>query len=157
MTNIELALIICKQEEDREKAVAAVLKCGLNPISCSNFQQARRLLCQEPFRVGLCTDILPDGDFRVVLKEVRKSDAHAPVIVLSRAAEWESYLVALGAGAFDYIACPPDPVEAERIILSALARTVPPENIAGASARGSVKSASMMMSSHVRLVECQGD
>lgn len=120
MPNIDLALVICNQRDDREKAVAAILKCGLNPICCSNLQEARTLLCQEPFRVVLCTDIVTDGDYRAVLREVRKTDKDAPVIVLSRAAEWDSYLIALGAGAFDYIACPPDLDEAKRIILSAL-------------------------------------
>jgi DNA-binding NtrC family response regulator len=128
MLIIDLALVICKQGEDREKAVAALLCCNLNPICCSNLQEARTLLGQEPFRVVLCTDVLSDGDYRAVLREVRKTDKDAPVIVLSHAAEWESYLIALGAGAFDYISCPPDPAEANRIILSALENTASPGN-----------------------------
>ncbi len=46
MTRIDLALVICNQGEDREKAVAALLKCGLSPNCCSNLQEARTLLCQ---------------------------------------------------------------------------------------------------------------
>jgi len=34
---------------------------------------------------------------------------------LSRFAEWDRYIAALRDGAFDYIACPPDPTETERI------------------------------------------
>jgi DNA-binding NtrC family response regulator len=43
-----------------------------------------------------------------------------PVVVLSRFAEWDHYLAALRAGAFDYIVCPPDPAETERIVRSAI-------------------------------------
>jgi DNA-binding NtrC family response regulator len=43
-----------------------------------------------------------------------------PVIVISCIADWEAYMKAISAGAFDYIAFPPDPVESERILRLAL-------------------------------------
>jgi DNA-binding NtrC family response regulator len=49
-----------------------------------------------------------------------------PVIVLSHLADWDAYIRALSAGAFDYIACPPEPVEAERILRLALDQNPPP-------------------------------
>jgi DNA-binding NtrC family response regulator len=134
MPNIDLALVICNQGEDREKVVGALLRCGLVSICCSNLQEARTLLCQESFRVVLCSDILSDGDFRAVLREAGKSTTQAPVIILSHGADWDSYLKALGDGAFDYITCPLDPAEARRIIWSALADTVRPEEAAHAVA-----------------------
>jgi len=42
--------------------------------------------------------------------------APTPVIVLSRFAEWGPYLTALKAGAFDYLVCPPDGAEVDRIL-----------------------------------------
>jgi DNA-binding NtrC family response regulator len=134
MGNIDLALVICNPGDDREKVVAALRKCGLRPICCSSLEEAHTLLCQRAFRVVLCRDNLCDGDFRAVLKEVRKSNARPPVIVLSRTADWDSYLKALGAGAFDEIVCPPDPAETKRIIWSALADTVRPEETTHAAA-----------------------
>jgi DNA-binding NtrC family response regulator len=134
MPNIELALVICKRDEDREKVVGLLLKCGLNPICCSNLQEARTLLPQEFFRVVLCEDFLSDGDFRAVLREVKNTNAHTPVIVLSHSADWDSYLKALGAGAFDYIVCPPNPLEAETIIWTALAGPFGIEKVAHAAA-----------------------
>jgi DNA-binding NtrC family response regulator len=129
MARIDLALVICKQGEDRDKIVAALLKCGLSPICCVSLGEARTLLSQEEFRVVLCSDILPDGDYRMVLREAKKSPIHTPVIVLSRSAEWDSYLNALGVGAFDFIVCPPSSAEAERILWSALAATMRPDKI----------------------------
>jgi len=134
MPNIELALIICNQGEDRQRIAASALKCGLNPICCSNLEEARTLLPQEEFRLVLCKDILADGDFHVVLREVKKSIAHTPVIVLSHSTDWDSYLKALGSGALDFIVCPPNPVEAETIIWSALAETIVFEKASRAAA-----------------------
>lgn len=134
MPNIDLALVICNQDGDREKVVESLLKCGLNPICCSNLQEARTLLPQEFFRVVLCKDFLSDGDFRAVLREVKNSNANTPVIVLSHSGAWDSYLKAIGAGAFDYIVCPPNPMEAETIIWTALADTIGVEKVAHAAA-----------------------
>src|ERR1700686_791761 len=108
MRIIDVALVICNPEEDRGEAVASLLRCGLGPICCSNLQEARALMCQEAFRMVLCSGILSDGDFRAALREVRKSAGHVPVMVLSHIAEWDPYLKALGAGAFDFIVCAPD-------------------------------------------------
>ena len=134
MPNIELALIICNQGEDRQRIAASALKCGLNPICCSNLEEARTLLPQEEFRLVLCKDILADGDFHVVWREVKKSMVHTPVIVLSRSTDWDSYLKAIGAGALDFIVCPPNPLEAETIIWSALAETIVFEKASRAAA-----------------------
>jgi DNA-binding NtrC family response regulator len=102
MVEIDLALVICAEGNNRDKAVAALLSCNLNPICCSNLQEACTLLGQEPFGVVLCDARLPDGDYRAVLREVRKADKHARVIVLSQAAEWEFNLPAPEDEAFDY-------------------------------------------------------
>ena len=134
MPNIELALVICKRDEDREKVLGLLLKCGLNPICCSNLREACTLLPQEYFRIVLCEEVLSDGDFRAVLREVKNRNAHTPVIVLSHSAGWDSYLKALGAGAFDCIVCPPNPLEAETIIWTALADTIGAEKASRAAA-----------------------
>jgi len=134
MPRIDLALIVCNDEEDRQKVVASALKCGLSPICCSNLEEARILLSQEAFRVVFCKENLADGDFLGVLREVKKLDSRTPVIVLSRTFDWDSYLKALGAGIFDCIACPPNRVEAERIIWLALANTIDVERASRAAA-----------------------
>ena len=109
-------LIICADGESREKVIGTIHKCGLSPVSCSTLDDARSLLVRQHFNIVFCSDTLADGDFRAVIRAARP----IPVIVLSRFAEWEPYLVAMNAGAFDYIACPPDPGETERILCFAL-------------------------------------
>jgi DNA-binding NtrC family response regulator len=124
MRHTSQALIICEEGENRQKIIVAALKCGLSSVCCSSMKKARILLLQRDFRVVLCSDSLPDGDFHAVLKEIRTPTTNIPLIVLSHLADWDTYLKALGVGAFDYILCPPKPAEAERILWSALADSV---------------------------------
>jgi len=119
MLNDKLVLIVCAKGESRERVIATTYKCGLGPVSCSTLDDARFLLARQDFTIVFCSDTLPDGDFHAVIRTARS----IPVIVLSRLAEWEPFLVAINAGAFDYIACPPDPVETERILLLALSKS----------------------------------
>ena len=116
MPNKELVLIICAEEQSRKRIIATTHKCGLGPVTCSTLDDARSLLARQHFKSVFCSDTLPDGDFRGIIWAAKS----IPVIVLSRLAEWGPCLVALNAGAFDYIACPPEPVETERILRFAL-------------------------------------
>jgi|SRR5579872_2917870 len=133
MPNIELALVICNEGEDCRKIVGSVLKCGMSPICCSKLEEARKLLAQDIFRVVFCQDSLVDGDFRAVLRAVKNTSPRTPVIVLSRVADWDSYLKALSLGVFDYIVCPANHAEAQRIIWLALADTMDYEKAAYAA------------------------
>lgn len=92
-------------------------------MHCCGLREALSLLARQDFSVVFCNDTLPDGDFRALLRQARKSTADVPVIVLSRLADWDAYLGAIGAGAFDYIAYPPDSAEAERILWAALSES----------------------------------
>jgi len=116
MLNDEPVLIVYGEGESREGIIATLHKCDLGQASCSTLDDARSLLTRRHFCIVFCSDTLPDGDFRSVIRAARS----IPVIVLSRLAEWEPYLAAINAGAFDYIACPPDLVETERILWFAL-------------------------------------
>jgi two-component system response regulator PilR (NtrC family) len=119
MTGVEGVLVISPEPEHHEKINAAMQKCGLHLCSCNKFDDARFFLTNQKFSVVFCYDLLPDGDFRAVVAAANPT----PVVVLSRFAEWDRYLVALRAGAYDYIACPPNPAETERIVCSAIARS----------------------------------
>jgi DNA-binding NtrC family response regulator len=120
MLDVLPVLVIDAKGESRTRIVETIQKCGLRPTCCRGLREARPLLARQKFSAVFCNDMLSDGDFRAIMNEVRKSGADVPVIVLSRLADWDTYLSALGAGAFDYIATPPDSAEIERILWSAL-------------------------------------
>jgi two-component system response regulator PilR (NtrC family) len=108
--------VISPEKEHHEKITAAMNRCGLISVCCMKLDEARTFMDKEKFGVVFCHETLPDGDFRGVVSAARPT----PVVVLSRFAEWDHYLAALRAGAFDYIACPPDSAETERILRYAM-------------------------------------
>jgi hypothetical protein len=112
-------LIVCGDAQCSDRMVAAVRKRGLEAICCSSVEDARSLLSRRRFSLVLSSDILPDGEVHAV---IRLAGA-MPVIVFSQRAEWDVYLDALDKGAFEYIACPPDAAETERILELALQET----------------------------------
>jgi DNA-binding NtrC family response regulator len=119
MTSVNQVLVISREKEHHEKINAAMCKCGLSAICCTKFDEAQIFMTRQKFGVVFCHETLPDGDFQGVISAVKPT----PVVVLSRFAEWEHYFAALRAGAIDYIACPPDLAETERIVWSAIGQT----------------------------------
>ena len=116
MLDVGTVLVVDSDDKNRDIAFASAVKHGEIPIARFSCGEARNLLENRPFKVVFCSDNLPDGEYAEVIRAARPT----PVIVLSRSAEWDSYLAALQAGAFDYIACPPFGVEVDRILSSAL-------------------------------------
>lgn len=100
-------------------------RLGLESVTCASLSDARAELDQQRFQIVLCGDNLPDCNLRMAVPVLAAATGGAPVIVISHLAEWDRYLRALDAGAFDYIVCPPDPGEAERILKLALGQHPP--------------------------------
>ena len=109
-------MVICADGEPWKSVGETVRRCGLCATCCCGLHEALSLLARQRFSVVFCSDILPDGDFRAGMKEVRRLSPNLPVIVLSHLADWDAYLSGLGTGAFDYVAFPPDSAETERIL-----------------------------------------
>jgi DNA-binding NtrC family response regulator len=116
MLNVGTVLVVDSDEKSREMVFANAVKLGEIPMACSSCEEAKNLLAEHHFKVVFCGDVLPDGEYTEVVSAAKP----VPVIVLSRFAEWSSYLPAMQAGAFDYIACPPYEAELDRILSLAL-------------------------------------
>jgi DNA-binding NtrC family response regulator len=119
-------LIVSSNPNYCEKTEEIARRLGLQSISCDSLTDARARIEEQTFQFVLCSDDLPDCNLRTAVRVLTSSTGGAPVIVLSHLADWDAYMRALSAGAFDYIACPPDPVETERILRLALAQNPPP-------------------------------
>ena len=120
------ALIVSPDIVSCHKIDEILVRLGVQLIVCASLSDARSLLEEEQFQFILCSDELPDCNLRTAVRVLSSSNADAPVIVVSHLADWDAYMKALGAGAFDYIACPPDSAEAERICRLALEKNPPP-------------------------------
>jgi DNA-binding response OmpR family regulator len=110
-------VLIVSSESSRGDVLAGVSRYGgLRPTLCTTVDDARDLLARKRFAAVLCEDILPDGCFQDVITCRARSAASTPVIVVSRRDDWESYIMALSAGASDYLAFPPYPGEVEQAL-----------------------------------------
>jgi DNA-binding NtrC family response regulator len=119
-------LIVSSDPLQCEMIDEIVRRLGAHSIICASLTDARAHIEELSFQFVLCSDDLPDCNLRTAVRVLTSSTGGAPVIVLSHLADWDAYMKALGAGAFDYIACPPDPIETERILRLALERNPPP-------------------------------
>jgi DNA-binding NtrC family response regulator len=109
-------LIICSNSADSNKAAQIVRDMSLQSVVCSSLTEARSLIGRRAFQLVFCDDDLPDCNLRNSLRVLASATGGVPVVVLSHLAGWDAYMKALSAGAFDYIACPPEPIETERIV-----------------------------------------
>jgi DNA-binding NtrC family response regulator len=92
-----------------ERLSGVIEGCGISPVRCENLAAASESLAHEQLECAVCEDALPDGDFRGLIVEIRRSGCFMPVVVVSRVDDWGAYLEAMVAGAFDYAAFPPYP------------------------------------------------
>jgi two-component system response regulator MtrA len=112
-------LIVSSQALTRDRIAAVVRNSGLLPVFSPTLADARAILQQSRPAIIFCADDLPDSELRHALAAL-KADTGVPIIAVSHLAEWTCCLEAFSAGAFDYIACPPNPRETERILRLAL-------------------------------------
>jgi DNA-binding NtrC family response regulator len=118
-------LIVSSDSLQCRNTTEIVERLGLECVACGSLTDARTLVNDEAFQFVLCNDDLQDCNMRTAVRVLTSCTGGAPVIVLSHLADWDAYMRALSAGAFDYIACPPDPIEAERILRLALEQNPP--------------------------------
>lgn len=126
------AVVVISADPGHWEGLSAIVSsCGLRPVQCETLSAAKELLAHEHFRLALCEDILPDGNFRELIAVLRETPGcHMPVIVISCLDDWGSFLEAMMAGAFDYVAFPPYPHELERALAAAFAGTRTGERVA---------------------------
>lgn len=113
-------LVVSGEPAHRDMLAASVSSFGLRAVCCGTSKGAAELLGKHPFGTVICDDRLPDGTFRTVMDYAANCGTPIPVIVTSLWNDWDLFLKALNAGAFDYIALPPMPGEVERIVRMAL-------------------------------------
>ncbi len=121
MQNRCLALLISPDTNHYRGLAPLASRCGLHLIFSATLRNARPLLARDRFSVIFCSDRTDGCTVPMLLQSLRVAAPDIPVIVLSRHNEWAACLHAMRAGAFDYVAWPPEPAETERIVRLAAA------------------------------------
>jgi two-component system, NtrC family, response regulator PilR len=119
VTNLSVLIV---SNKSREVGLAKTVSgLGLRSVCCQTLSAAKSLVFRQQFGAVLCEDQLTDGTFRGLIAELHsRPRRRCPVVILSHLDDWNSYLAAMRAGAFDYVAHPPNSGELERVLWTAL-------------------------------------
>lgn len=99
-------LVLDDEADLRELLEITLLKMGLDVDSAATLRQARSLFAENAYALVLTDMRLPDGLGLELVREIAASGKGTPVAVITAYGSAENAVVALKAGAFDYIAKP---------------------------------------------------
>ncbi|KGF79398.1 Fis family transcriptional regulator [Massilia sp. JS1662] len=99
-------LVVDDEPDLRELLEITLLKMGLDVDSAATVREARTLLGQKPYALVLTDMRLPDGLGLELVREVAANHKCTPIAVITAYGSAENAVVALKAGAFDYVSKP---------------------------------------------------
>jgi two-component system response regulator PilR (NtrC family) len=99
-------LVVDDEPDLRELLEITLLKMGLDVDSAATVREARALLGQKTYALVLTDMRLPDGLGLELVREVAASHKSTPIAVITAYGSAENAVVALKAGAFDYVSKP---------------------------------------------------
>ena len=101
------AVLIVDDEADiRELLVLTLSRMGVDADAASTIKEAEEALKARPYDLCLTDMRLPDGDGLQVLRHIAEHYGNTPVAVITAYGSTENAVLALKAGAFDYLAKP---------------------------------------------------
>ncbi|WP_028104544.1 sigma-54-dependent transcriptional regulator [Pseudoduganella violaceinigra] len=131
-------LVVDDEADLRELLEITLLKMGLDVDSTETLQHARQLFAEKDYQLVLTDMRLPDGLGLELVREVTASGKNTPIAVVTAFGSAENAVVALKAGAFDYVSKPVQLDQLRVLVQSAL--KVTGQEPAAAPARGPQKS-----------------
>jgi two-component system response regulator PilR (NtrC family) len=126
-------LVVDDEADLRELLEITLLKMGLDVDSAATVREARALLGQQQYALVLTDMRLPDGLGLELVREVAASYRSTPIAVITAYGSAENAVVALKAGAFDYVSKPVVLDDLRMMVRSALKLSEP---AAGQPAQG---------------------
>jgi len=118
-------LVVDDEADLRELLEITLLKMGLDVDSAENLAQARALLARHEFALVLTDMRLPDGLGLELVREVSAAFRNTPIAVVTAYGSTDNAVVALKAGAFDYISKPVALDQLRLMVQSALRLNAP--------------------------------
>jgi two-component system response regulator PilR (NtrC family) len=99
-------LVIDDEADLRELLEITLVKMGLDVDSASTVREARSLLGQHDYALVLTDMRLPDGTGLELVREVAGQGRGTPIAVITAYGSADNAVIALKAGAFDYVSKP---------------------------------------------------
>jgi DNA-binding response OmpR family regulator len=113
------ALLVGEFADERLLLREIFRNCGWRLFEASDRRRALQALERNPVRVVITETSLPSGDWRKVLRDLRKLPVPPQLVVTSRLADDHLWAEVLNIGGFDVLARPLDRDEVERVVASA--------------------------------------
>ncbi|MBY0573339.1 MAG: sigma-54 dependent transcriptional regulator [Undibacterium sp.] len=113
-------LVIDDEAHLRELLEITLIKMGLDVDTAENLQAARRLLAKQSYSLILTDMRLPDGSGLEIVDEVNEQYKHIPIAVITAFGSTDNAVVALKAGAFDYLTKPVALDQLRKLVRAAL-------------------------------------
>ncbi len=115
-------VLIVDDDRDISLMLSALMnKEGLTSLTAHDGETALRMVPAARPDMLLVDVKMPGIDGMTVLKRVKETDPHLPVVLITAYAEITASVAAMRAGAFDYLAKPFDHPEVVRVVRAALA------------------------------------
>lgn len=116
-------LVVDDEADLRELLEITLLKMGLDVDSTETLQHARQLFAEKEYQLVLTDMRLPDGLGLELVREVTASGKNVPIAVVTAFGSADNAVVALKAGAFDYVSKPVQLDQLRVLVQSALRLT----------------------------------
>jgi two-component system response regulator PilR (NtrC family) len=118
-------LVVDDEDDLRDLLEITLLKMGLDVDGAADLASARALLAAHDYDLVLTDMRLPDGLGLDLVREIAASGRSLPVAVVTAFGSAENAVVALKAGAFDYVTKPVQLDQLRLMVQSALKLTMP--------------------------------
>lgn len=122
MTNLACPRVLVVDDEAhlRELLEITLIKMGLDVDSAENLAKARQLLDKQRYSLVLTDMRLPDGYGLELVEQINRHYGATPVAVITAFGSADNAVVALKAGAFDYVSKPVALDQLRKLVRSAL-------------------------------------
>jgi len=119
-TGVPRILVVDDEAHIRELLEITLIKMGMDVDSAENLATARAYFAQHNYSLVLTDMRLPDGLGLALLEEVSKCNKNTPVAVITAFGSADNAVIALKAGAFDYVSKPVALDQLRKLVTSAL-------------------------------------
>lgn len=140
-----LALIIDDEADIRELLDITLSRMGLQTKCAANLNEAFGLLKQFEFNLCLSDMRLPDGDGIEIVQYISENHSQTPVAMITAHGNMDTAILALKAGAFDFVSKPVDLPVLRKLVETALRLRADEENISETSNKPSEQDPSKHM------------
>lgn len=150
-------LVIDDEAHLRELLEITLIKMGLEVDTAESLEAARRFLSRHTYSLVLTDMRLPDGSGLEMVEEVSANYRATPIAVITAFGSADNAVVALKAGAFDYVSKPVALDQLRKLVRSALQmqNVKPMEEVAIVAAKPSSPSFLIGQSAEIQHVRSQ--